>query len=343
MSFIRTRSAFPWRATAAAAAALAGITAGVYLSDAATVHHGRTRSVGHVAPVADAAQAVNPDWSAFETLISGTARTSSDDAASPVLSTGHRTSDDGIVVLRVFIPAHSAAGGLLNGDDRGFSDSPSASYRAEFAWDVSTGQARLVVSHSSLSVGNVHIAALPLTVAPQNAWNQALAVRDRSRTDNRIGIDPNTPTGRLHVALSLLNPLTNRWGDFGAWTVDQEATVTRTAPGTYQLALHQSNGYPAIEAYYYPHYANGPTSQVIAKRSVEPAFLGGHVDSGGGAAALDGNSLVDCADNARGDFQCQNTAPRTSTINPEGSGEVTISSPNPEAPWTTSDQQDNAM
>jgi hypothetical protein len=302
--------------------------------------------------------AINPDWASLHALF--TASPSSGDEEGLYQATG--TGDDGIVLLRVFIPAQNAAGNLLLGDDRGFTDDPSAPFRAEVAWDTSTGKVAFVVRHSAvgpllasmsaadnpsppLAMGDP-IAALPILSGTD--WNQAFAVRDQVRSDNRVGIDASAPSGELHIRLSLLNPLTN--SDYppgfglGAWSVDQEATLSKTAAGTYQLAL-AGNGYPALEAYYYPHYADtsatGGPSSVIAKRSVEPAFLGKPLDAGGGMAALDSNSWVQCADSAPGAFRCQNTITTTTTINPEGSGATTITGSEPA--WTTTDQQTSAM
>ncbi|MEU3342329.1 hypothetical protein [Streptomyces sp. NPDC006668] len=355
--FHRPTTPSRWRAAGALGAAAAIVAAGGYLHTALPTHH-QSEKVTSAAAVADAAspgtpQATNPDWTTLDSLISGSALTASGDAVSPVLHTRHQTGDDGIVLLRVFIPAQNAAGGLLLGDNRGFSDSPSESSRAELAWNTATGDARLVVTHSSvgplmpgLTDGNIQmddpIPALPITVAPQDNWSQAFAVRDENRSDNRIGIDPNTPTDQLHTQLSLLNPLTNNFGHtFGAWTVDQDATISRTAPGSYTLALSESNGYPAIEAYYYPHYSSTAYSAVIAKRSVEPAFLNKSLDAGGGEAALDANSSVDCTDTGT-DLDCQNTITATTTINPGGTGTPTTITSTADS-WTTSDQQSNAM
>lgn len=356
-SFNRLTANSRWRAAGALGAAAAIIAAGGYLRTALPHHH-RSEKVSSVAAVTDAAspgtpQATNPDWTSLNSLISGSAQTASGDAVSPMLRTGHQTGDDGIVLLRVFIPAQNAAGGLLLGDNRGFSDSPSQPFRAELAWNTATGDARLVVTHSSagplmpgLTEGNVQmgdpIPALPITVEPQNNWTQAFAVRDDNRSDNRIGIDPNTPADQLHAQLSLLNPLTNNFGHtLGAWTVDQDATISRTAPGSYTLGLSGSNGYPAIEAYYYPHYSSTASSAVIAKRSVEPAFLNKPLDAGGGEAALDANSSVDCTDTGT-DLVCQNSITATTTINPGGTGTPTTITSTGDS-WTTSDQQSNAM
>ncbi|GGN29930.1 hypothetical protein [Streptomyces fuscichromogenes] len=356
-SFHRPTPRSRWRVTGAMSAAAAIIAAGGYLHTALPTHH-QSEKVSSVAAVADAAspgtaQAGNPDWTDLDSLISGSAQTASGDAVSPVLHTGHLTGDDGIVLLRVFIPAQNAAGGLLLGDNRGFSDGPSEPFRAELAWNTATGDARLVVTQSSagplmpgLTDGNIQmgdpIPALPITVAPQNNWTQAFAVRDENRSDNRIGIDPDTPADRLHAQLSLLNPLTNNFGHtFGAWTVDQDATISRTAPGSYTLVLSGSNGYPAIEAYYYPHYSSTASSAVIAKRSVEPAFLDKPLDAGGGEAALDANSSVDCTDTGTG-LVCQNTVTATTTIDPGGVGTPTTITSTGDS-WTTPDQQSNAM
>src|SRR5262249_32460794 len=154
-----------------------------------------------------------------------------------------------------------AAGGLLQGDDRGFSADPTKSSRVVLAWNTATGQVTLKVSHSTIvSLNDNKIAsttpraALPITATDMT---QAFAVRDQARSANPSAIDTSAPAGALHARLSVVNSLTNGWAvgpiNVGAWSSDAELTITRTGPGIYQATQLTGNGYPAIEAYYYPH------------------------------------------------------------------------------------------
>jgi hypothetical protein len=56
----------------------------------------------------------------------------------------------GIIVTRLFIPSDKAALGILLGDNRGFSDSPSAPYRMAIVWDTDTGEISFSVSASTV-------------------------------------------------------------------------------------------------------------------------------------------------------------------------------------------------
>jgi hypothetical protein len=313
----------------APAAAAAAIPDGDVSADAAPSDSG--------AP--SAGTQVNPYWQSLNQLFTTAPPTGDVGATYP---TSQRTGDDGIVLFRVFIPAQGAAANRMRGDNRGFSDDPAASSRADVAWDTGTGKIAVVVHHSAYGPVSVFRDGDPipaLDLSPNTDWQQAFDTRDQNRSDNRVGLDPQAPANTLHLRLSLLNPLTHNDGPLGAWTVDQEATITRTGPGAYQLQL-DGNGYPAVESYYYPRYAPQPDSTVIAKRSVEPYFLTHQgLDAGGGEAALDADSWVHCQNTGSSVFQCTNTIKEIAQPNGEG---VTIV-PMDEAPWTTTNDQTNAM
>jgi hypothetical protein len=221
--------------------------------------------------------------------------------------------DKGVVVLRLFIPAARSAGGALLGDDRGFSGSPGASSRGVLVWDVSTGKVSVTVTHSATPAGpepSRPLTALPLhTLAYNGNFHQ-----DVKRGVNEVGFA--SSKGAMTTQLSLLNPLTNNgrppWSDFGAWSVDYKATISRIGPDNYKLTHMEGNGYPAVEAYYYPRYipANaGPQAWVIGKRSISPQFVGMWIDGGGGVAAVDYLSWNVCSYTGSGNnVSCRNTA-----------------------------------
>jgi RHS repeat-associated protein len=55
---------------------------------------------------------------------------------------------NGIIVSRFFVKEKDAAGGILRGDDRGFTTDPSAPFRVAVAWDTERGQVSYTVSAS---------------------------------------------------------------------------------------------------------------------------------------------------------------------------------------------------
>lgn len=293
-------------------AALAGGVGAV----AAVVAVGQGAGPVQVRPVA---AVVNPWWEKVNQIAFG-GRYADGDAWRSYPKAAGKTSDDGIVFFRVFIPAQLAAGNLLYGDDRDFSADPAAPSRAVVAWNTATGDVGVLVSHSTRtppsdkpyvpkSSSALSIAALP--IAPGADWAHAFAARDQVRDDNRIGIDAaSAKNGTLRARISLLNPLTNgslnpAFG-LGAWSVDQELTITRKGPGDYRLNLI-GNGYPAVEVYYYPK--SGTQPKVIAKRTVAPLFQGQPLDAGGGTAARDFDSWNVCSAKTPTVLECRNTAP----------------------------------
>ncbi len=189
-----------------------------------------------------------------------------------------------------------------------FSDDPSASSRAVLVWDIRSGNLALTVSHSTKGGdSDEKIAALPLDRS--TLMDTAFFWRDQTRSDNRFGLDPSTAQkGEPHIRLSLLNPLTNSMGRMGAWSVDQELSITRAGDGTYQLTQLEGNGYLAIEAYYYPKYADEPDgrSESIARRSVAPTFQHDWWDEGGGRAAVDEESWNECTFPSPAVVRCSN-------------------------------------
>ncbi|MFL6124902.1 hypothetical protein, partial [Actinophytocola sp.] len=221
---------------------------------------------------------VNPDWTIANDIAFGGKHATGDDQWRDYgAGTAGTTSDDGIVLFRLFIPDVQAAGRLLRGDNRGFDPSPQASSRGIVAWNTRTGDVSLTVTHSELA------APLPqfiqyrpaLRIADGTDMDTAFAARDQIRYDNRFGVDPSAATNStLHARVSLLNPLTNgvTFGEMvtasavltdgltlpavalslvpsigqqhGAWSVDFDLTISRRGPGDYALDM-TGNGYPA--------------------------------------------------------------------------------------------------
>jgi hypothetical protein len=296
---------------------------------------------------------INPDWTVANRYFSRGVPLSAFDL---YRGAGGTTQDNGIVMLRLFIPAATAAGGNLLGDDRGFTSDPSAAFRGVLVWDTSTGDVAVTVAPSTTPAqgnGKYYIPKRPiaaLPIAPGTGMVQAFAQRDQVRDDNRVGVDPASRNdGGLHVRLSLLNSLTNGKGapafGMGAWSVDFDMAVTRDSSGMYQLHV-VGNGYPALEAYYYPKYPTAATgrSVTIARRSIAPLFEGYVLDSGGGLAARDDESWNICGNVSPTVFRCHNTVPyskREQKFWPLGIGGP--SHAQWDAYWDTSTTQTKAM
>jgi hypothetical protein len=89
------------------------------------------------------------------------------------------------------------------------------------------------------------------------------------------------------------------------------AAAAASAPnGAYSVSM-LGNGYPAIEAYYYPRYEEN--TRVLFRRRVDPDKLNSvaarTLDSGGGVGALDRFSWFNCTSRADGGSDCQNALP----------------------------------
>ncbi|MDX8151395.1 hypothetical protein SK069_07320 [Patulibacter brassicae] len=244
-----------------------------------------------------------------------------------VRETGARTPDDGVLVLRWFIPNRLAGGRLLRGDGRGFSSATSASSRAYLVWDVATGRTSLTVTPTHIALGLPDRIWLPHCYGPvcvprKTKVPRALqagrevpalptvvrslsGVRNtdfRSRATNDVAI---ARSGRgLRVKASLLNSVTNTWGKAGAWSVDYDLTVRYRSGGGYDFDV-SGNGYPALESYYY--HRSSTTVHRRFQRRIDPAGLRkpwSLVDPGGGVAALDDASRFRCTETASGGSSC---------------------------------------
>jgi hypothetical protein len=214
-----------------------------------------------------------------------------------VVNTGAITGDDGILSMRWFIPAQTAAGGLLLGDNRGFNYLPSAAEksRATLTWNTATGQVSLTILSSTLISGQ-QITALPLSRKSSCASVTSSDLARRSTNDYFVGAE----AGGLRVCLSLLNSLTNSI-DVASWSVDLSGTILPANPspagaGGYKFNF-LGNGYPAIEATYYPQ--GEESAHLLFQRRVDPG-VPLNVDAGGGMAALDLASWFRCVNDATG-------------------------------------------
>jgi hypothetical protein len=226
--------------------------------------------------------AVNPAWAAMYSRAFGAMDPRDRRVA---VRTAGRNSDDGLVVVRFFIPTRIAAGLVLLGDGRGFTPEPFASSRAVLAWDTETGWVSFAVTHSTLVNGS-RDDALPILRLPREpVWS----ARDVPRRDNRVWLS--AAPSRVDVRMSVVNSVTNQWR-LGAWSVDNDLTVFRGARGGYSLQIN-GNGYPAVEVYYYPRYGT-EAPHTVARRVVQPFYRGKPPDAGGGAAALDRLSWSNC-------------------------------------------------
>lgn len=69
------------------------------------------------------------------------------------IKTGAKAPGKGIVVARAFISSKDAVFGGLFGDNRDFSESPTAQYRMAVAWDTDTGEVTFTVTPSTIQPG----------------------------------------------------------------------------------------------------------------------------------------------------------------------------------------------
>ena len=210
------------------------------------------------------------------------------------VDTTARTPDDGVIVLRWFIPSGSAGGRYLEGDARSFSWQPFAKSRAWLTWDVRNGAMSMVVARSCRSkyapVNDRCEQALPLK--RYEDFDQVWHKKDKKRYDNRFAVR-STGYG-FDARVSLLNPYTNGQG-VTAWSVDFDVKVRRAIDNRYRLQV-LGNGYPAIEMYWYPR--EGVRRAVTqALRPVQDGMFSRArklVDPGGGLGAFDRESWNLC-------------------------------------------------
>ncbi|MDO9410798.1 hypothetical protein [Patulibacter sp.] len=271
------------------------------------------------------------------------------DASRIVEDTPAETGRDGVVMLRLFIPDSQAGGRLLKGDGRGWNSFPSQSVpsRASLFWDTRTGKVSLTVDPTHISdalpgefwgleyrgipgpipggvfwpkkypvpsglAGGTTRAALPIT-----NYSSESSVRStdfKARSNNTAAIYGSSRTDTVYVKMSLLNSVTNSI-PIGAWSVDTKITIKRNPSGSFKVHT-EGNGYPAVEAYYYPKVAGGSTRTLFLRRihpwaydrSIKVGFLPrvgtGTVDPGGGIAALDVASDLSCDSRTDGGSDC---------------------------------------
>jgi hypothetical protein len=204
--------------------------------------------------------------------------------------TGVKTRDDGVIVVKFFIPNRKAAAGVLRGDDRSWSSDPATATRSRvyLTWDVATGKVAATVSASYVAGGGRPFPALRIDRKSRCGDVQSTDLRSRATNDLYVGRDG----AGLRVCMSALNSFTSRW-DVGALSVDGALSIAPNSadPSNYDVAFN-GNGYPAIEAYYYPR--TSPIANTLFLRRVDPAGLGASVDQSGGLGALDLGSYWWC-------------------------------------------------
>ena len=217
------------------------------------------------------------------------------------------TGDDGLVVVRWYIPDYYADPGVhfLYGDNRGPSTSPEAPYRVTYTWDVRSGRAVVTVAPSEAvgaadTRGNSQInPARPVVVRATSEevrfWADSIITghetNDVSATSSASGRGASTTTW-----VSLVNSY-----EAHSPSIDGKLSVARRASGGGYQVSWTGNGYPAMEAHYYPRYNNKSGVDVVARRSVEPGPLGA-------TALLDHLSWVNCQTFGRALF-CSDRGP----------------------------------
>lgn len=203
---------------------------------------------------------------------------------------GVNTRDDGVIVVKFFIPNRKAAGGILQGDDRSWSNDPATATRSRvyLTWHVATGKVSATVSASYVAGGGRPFPALRIDRKSRCGDVKSTDLTSRATNDFYVGRDG----AGLRVCMSALNSLTSRVGA-GALSVDGALSITPKSadPGSYDVVFN-GNGYPAIEAYYYPR--RSATANTLFLRRVDPAGLGSPVDRSGGLGALDLGSYWWC-------------------------------------------------
>lgn len=202
----------------------------------------------------------------------------------------------GVVLLRFFIPGSRAAGGVLKGDDRGYSSDPDASYRVAVYWDTREGTVMVRVSEScrkglrGFAFDPHHPCrhALPIVTVPESeVWRH----RDERRHTNIVALRDEPQALRLRV--SVLNSYSNTVpGKLMAWSVDEDVALRMGATPRLEL---DGNGYPAVEALFYPE---GGGVVMLGRRDIEHPHVSAvglvPFDGGGGDAANDAASWAQC-------------------------------------------------
>ena len=208
-----------------------------------------------------------------------------------VVDSGAKTRDDGVVVVKFFIPNRIAAGGSLQGDGRSWSSDPLTATRSRviLTWDVATGKVATTISATHVVAGKRPFTALRIVRKSRCGHVKSTDLKSRATNDLYVGRDG---AGVL-LCISALNSVTSR-SDVGSLSVDGALSIVPNAAarGSYHVAWG-GNGYPAIEAYYYPR--RSPTVNTLFLRRVDPAGLGSIVDVSGGLGALDLNSFWRCS------------------------------------------------
>jgi hypothetical protein len=211
-------------------------------------------------------------------------------ASRVVTNIGARPGHSTVISMRWFIPALTAAGGTLIGDNRTFDSSPTAPEhsRATLTYNPQTGQASFTINPSTLLSGQL-LQALPIRTLAHCADVQSTDLTRRFTNDVYIAASAHG----IEFCVSLLNSLTNAV-DVAAWSVDVFGTLTIDDFDTWNVNM-LGNGYPAIEAYAWnPEFDGAGT---IFLRQVDP-FVSRVIDDGGGLAALDLESWFRCVQDA---------------------------------------------
>ncbi len=217
----------------------------------------------------------------------------------PAIASG----DDGVLVARSFIPY--AESGPFKGDNRGFSSDPKAPGRkVTVAWRPTTGEVGVSVEHSCLTDdGRDELAGIWLMSYWLIPWcKDAHLLVQQSYAEVTSGHDEHDDHNRFWVAatatgLRFYGSFSNSYStlapfDISTPSIDGELTVSRSSVTQRYHMRWTGNGFPALEATFYPRRASR-APYIVGRRTVQPGAA--NLDEKLRPRGLyDGQSWIDC-------------------------------------------------
>ncbi|GHG65763.1 hypothetical protein GCM10018779_36660 [Streptomyces griseocarneus] len=171
--------------------------------------------------------------------------------------------DRGIIMVRFFINTPKAALGLLQGDNRSFTDDPDAPYRMVVVWDTETGRVSFTVAPSHTRPGNEAYMrarfgrhADPGRMIPANGIKVNGWPGDTTGRNNVINMDGSS-SDELKLGVHGVNSL------MPLFAVDNELSVS--ARGSSVSVSRSGDAYPDMEVI---QYSRNGAPKVIATDSM---------------------------------------------------------------------------